>query len=261
MHTHKWSKKWQNNATHHWHICENSGCNITENSKKYAYGEHFYDDVLDKTCNDCGYVRKIVIKDEKDSSGNALANRTDMPILLVTGSCYKKSCVKLTWTKYASASGYEVYWSYCDGKQNYKLLKSVKKPKYIHKNLKKDRAYKYFVIAYKKVGKKKVYLCKSPAIHVAMSYDNRTNVKKIKTNKTKLTLEKKQTFQIKTKLTKQNKKKLLIEHVSKIRYYTTNKKVAAVSKTGKITAKNVGQCTIYVAANSGLTKKIVVKVR
>lgn len=176
-------------------------------------------------------------------------------------SCVNAGCnITANTEKYARATGYEVYWSYCDGKQNYRLLGSVKKLKYTHKNLKKDRAYKYYVIAYKKIGKKKVYLCKSPSIHVAMSYDKHTNVKKIKTNISNLTLKMKETFQIEATLTKQDKSKQLIEHVPKIRYYTTNKKVAAVSKTGKITAKNVGQCIIYVMANSGWTKKIIVTV-
>ena len=105
----------------------------------------------------------------------------------------------------------------------------------------------------------KYYIARSPAIHVAMKYDKQTNVRKIKVNKSKITLKKGKTFQIKTKLRLENRKKKVLSHVAKLRYYTDNSKV--VSAKGKISAKRKGKCTIYVIANNGVSKKMKVTVK
>lgn len=63
VHLHEWSADWEKNATHHWHTCTvtNPACNLTDNRQKDGYSEHIYDDETDKTCNTCGYVRKIKV--------------------------------------------------------------------------------------------------------------------------------------------------------------------------------------------------------
>ena len=58
-HTHNWSATWSSNATHHWHDCTASGCDITSNHDKNGYAEHVYDDDTDDTCNTCGYTRTV----------------------------------------------------------------------------------------------------------------------------------------------------------------------------------------------------------
>ena len=73
-----------------------------------------------------------------------------------------------------------------------------------------------------------------------MKYEKRTNVKKITVNKAKVTLRLKNKFQIRAKTTLWNKKKKVLKHVDALRYYTGNKKVATVSKKGRITAKGNG---------------------
>lgn len=40
-HAHSWSSEWTSDATHHWHECENADCDVTENSGKSGYAEHF----------------------------------------------------------------------------------------------------------------------------------------------------------------------------------------------------------------------------
>ncbi|MCM1234331.1 MAG: Ig-like domain-containing protein [Ruminococcus flavefaciens] len=99
-----------------------------------------------------------------------------------------------------------------------------------------------------------------------MKYEKRTNAKKITVNKAKAVLsltnkKYKKTFQIKVKVKKENSKKNLLTHAAKLRYYTDDKKVAKVSKKGKITAVGKGKCTIYVIANNGVSKKIAVTVK
>ena len=58
-HIHSWATAWSSNATHHWHECTASGCDITNNSEKNGYGAHIYNNVADTTCNDCGYTRTV----------------------------------------------------------------------------------------------------------------------------------------------------------------------------------------------------------
>lgn len=86
-------------------------------------------------------------------------------------------------------------------------------------------------------GSKKVYVAKSNELHVAMSADKDTNAKAVKVHKTKITLKKGKKFTIKAKLVKENKTKKLVKHTAAYRYYSTNKKIAAVSKKVVVKAK------------------------
>ncbi len=125
--------------------------------------------------------------DESGQTGNQIEKRKDLSIFLVTGKQKDKNSMRLTWQKYNGASGYEIYWSYCDGERSFKKAGTVKasgKRMFIHKRCKKDRAYKYYIAAYKMREGKKKYIAKSPIIHVAMKYEKQTNVKKISLSKT-----------------------------------------------------------------------------
>ena len=51
------------------------------------------------------------------------------------------------------------------------------------------------------------------------------------------------------------------KHVPTLRYLSSNKKVAVVSKAGKITAKAKGTCAVYVYTHNGISKKIQVTVK
>ena len=87
----------------------------------------------------------------------------------------------------------------------------------------------------------------------ANSNDSRANqitTKKIKLNRKKLTLKKGKTFKLKVTLTPKNSQ-------DKIIYKTSNKKVAKVSKSGKIKAVKKGKANITVISGK---KKIVCKV-
>ncbi len=202
--------------------------------------------------------------DESDQDGNQIEKRKDLSLLLAAGKQKGSRDVRLTWRKWNGCSGYEVYCSYCDGKQNYKKLKTVSnKGKRVadHKNLKKNRAYKYYVVTYEIKDGRKHYLAKSPIIHVAMDQEPRTNVKSIKLNKKKVTLKKNQTFLIRATAKKENKKKKLLSHEETFRYYTDDKKVVGLSKKGKIRAKQKGTCTVFVIANNGVASKVKVTVK
>ena len=88
--------------------------------------------------------------------------RLKLPVFLAKGKA-KKNSIVLSWKKYTGATGYDVYWRYCDGSINYKKVGTVKNGKLsiTHKKLKKDREYKYFIAAYKMVEGRKIYIAKS----------------------------------------------------------------------------------------------------
>lgn len=188
--------------------------------------------------------------------------RLKLPVFLAKGKA-KKNSIVLSWKKYTGATGYDVYWRYCDGSINYKKVGTVKNGKLsiTHKKLKKDREYKYFIAAYKMVEGRKIYIAKSNGVHVAMKKAATTNVASIKVNKKKVTLAVGKTFTLKCEIKAENSSKNLIFHTSSYRYYTTNSKVAIVSKAGVIKAKGKGTCSIYVLANNGVYKKVKVKVK
>ncbi len=202
--------------------------------------------------------------DESNLTGNQIEKRTDLPILLAVGKQKGKNSIRLTWNKKSGCTGYEVYWSFCDGKQNFKKLKTIKsngKRVCIHTKLKKTRAYKYYIATYKEENGRKNYISKSSVIHVAMKKEKHTNVKKIKLNKTELALKPNKSFKIKATAVAEEKKKPLLNHGPKFRYYTDNKEIAAVTKKGVVKAKKKGTCTIYVIANNGVSKTLKVTVK
>ena len=62
---------------------------------------------------------------------------------------------------------------------------------------------------------------------------------------------------------RQNRKKKLMptDHAPKLRYVTSNSKIATVTKSGKITAKGSGTCYIVAFAHNGVSKSIKVTVK
>ena len=201
--------------------------------------------------------------DESKLTGNQIEKLKDLSLLLATGKQKGSNGIKLTWRKKNDCDGYEVYWSYCDGKQNFKKIKTVGKNgkrEYIHKKLKKNRAYKYYIATYTIRDGKKNYQSKSPSIHVAMKREKHTNAKRIKVNKSNIMLKENGSFQIKATAVLENRKKKLLNHEKKFRYYVDNRDVASVSKMGKIKAKQKGSCTVLVTANNGVSKQIKITV-
>lgn len=146
-----------------------------------------------------------------------------------------------------------------------KTLKGNKTFTWKIKGLKKHKSYKAYVSAWKYKDGKKVVIKTSLVFHAFSSgYTKKyTNPKSVKVNKVAVTLTKGKTFKIKAKVTKLKKKKKLApkRHVPKLRYQSTNKKIATVSSSGKIKAKAKGTCKIYVYAANGVCKEVKVVVK
>lgn len=134
-------------------------------------------------------------------------------------------------------------------------LKTTKALKFKQKNLEPGTYYKYKVAAYKKNGKKKTIIAVSVIIHTATSGGKVGNYKSIKVNKSVIKLKKKGTFTIKAKGIPQSKAKTVQIHRN-IKYESSDTKIAAVSKTGRVKAKKTGKCTIFAYAQNGICKKI-----
>lgn len=212
-----------------------------------------------------GYDENRVTPDTDTEDQSALngsqVSKLKLPILLATGKGGNRK-ITISWRSYEDADGYDCYWSYCDGKRNYKKLATVKaaKDRVTSRRLANNRRYKYFVAAYKLIDGKKVYIAKSNPLHVALKDAKATNAKKVTVNQTNVRLKAGDTFVVKsrTRLENTNKKELL--HVAAYRYYISDQSVASVSKTGKIKALKSGTCVIYVVANNGVYGTIKVTV-
>ena len=208
-------------------------------------------------------IGRLVIKKSPnvEPSGTELYKKT-LPFFLMKGKG-TGTRIDLTWDKVKGATGYDVYWSYCNGKNNFNKLANVpKSQKYADKNLNNKREYKYFTVAYKMSGGKKVYLGRTNTVHVAMPQASKTNALKVTVNKTKVNLAKGKTFKITKKVKLENPKKKALNHLTKKeRFITSNAKVATVSSAGVIKAVRKGTCTVYVMSENGVCAKIKVTVK
>ncbi len=180
--------------------------------------------------------------------------------------------IKISWGKVPGADGYDVYVQYCSKDFGAESITSVKNGKTTKLTVKKvngkkldlKKVFKVYVLAFKQEEGKNVTLAKTITAHVVGSKNTKyTNVKAVKVKQSSYNLKKGGTASIKagTVLVSRNKKKLSDEHAKEFRYATTNHKIAAVSKKGKIKAVGKGSCSIYVYARNGYAKRIKVKVK
>jgi uncharacterized protein YjdB len=177
------------------------------------------------------------------------------------------SDLTLQWTKQKDADGYLIYGNLCGKSNKMKLVKTIKKNKtlkWTQKKLKKAKYYKYMVVAYKNVksGKKtiKMPIAASVTIHVPTKGGKTTVAKSVKVNKAKVTVKKGKTVTIKASEVKEEKK-LKIKTHRKIKFESSNKKIATVDKNGKIKGKKKGKATVYAYAQNGIYKAIKVTVK
>lgn len=176
----------------------------------------------------------------------------------------------VSWGKVSNATCYEVNVGKCGAKTKVvativssgKVKATIKK--IAGKKIQTAGIYEVQVCAYRMVNGEKQLLATSTALHVAgAKHKKYTNVKKIIPKKKKLTLKKGKKVKVKAKRVKQSRKKklLAVKHAKKIRYMTSDKRIATVSKNGKVKARGKGKCVIYVIAPNGVRAKVNVKVK
>lgn len=199
--------------------------------------------------------------------------------------------VTLRWENVKGADGYIIYGNYCNTKKKvykYNKIKTVSAKKFKNKKnvsckitkiaggkkLKKNTFYKFKVIAYKnvkdaKTGKTvKKAIGKSYQLHTITAtkkykYSNPTAVV-VKTTKkktvSKVTVKKNKSVLLEATV-KMPKGKKLKRHCEKIRWFSTNKKIATVTQAGRIKGKKKGKCYVYAIAQNGARKVLKVTVK
>ena len=183
----------------------------------------------------------------------------------------KNNKVQVSWTKVNEADGYDVYIHYCGSKAK-KAAKTIKGnsttsasfKKIDGKKINQKKNFRVKVVAYKMVDGKKVTLAKTITGHLAGAKSVKyTNPKALKLTKSTYKIKVKKTAKIKAKVTLENSKKKLLpkSHAAKLRYKSSNTKIATVDKNGKITGKSKGTCYIYVYTVNGLMKKAKITVK
>jgi len=170
--------------------------------------------------------------------------------------------VILTWNRVESAKGYFIY-KYNTTKKKYTKVATLKgriKTGWTDNNVEAEKTYKYKVQPYKIVKGKKKKLRSSKwvsAIVGSVEYSNALNVKLSPSKAIKKKAGK--TAKLNATVSGIPGKTLI---TSKVRWYSSNKKIATVSKSGKVKFKKKGTCHIWAKAHNGKnSKKIKIVVR
>ncbi len=176
-----------------------------------------------------------------------------------------KKSIKLQWSKVKGAKKYTVYANQCGKKNKYKKVATVKGKtlnvkKVAGKKLKKGTYYKFLLIA--ENGNKVNAISKTLHVRTAghKKYANykSVSVKKAVIKKAKK-LKKGKTLKLNAKGVAPKGKKVSV-HV-KTRYESANKKIATVTKAGKVKGVKKGKTKIYCYTQNGLAKVVTVTVK
>lgn len=173
----------------------------------------------------------------------------------------------ISWTRVEGAEGYDVFFKVCDGKGNYPLYTTVGEGSNLTAEvtgLKKGAAYKAYVVAWRMENGVKTAIGKAgPVIHAIAGGYNRKwcNARAVTVKRAKVTLKVGGKKAVRAGVKALKKRRKVLKHVSRLRYYTSNPAVATVSQSGRITGVGAGSCTVYVLANNGVYKAVKVTVK
>ncbi len=178
----------------------------------------------------------------------------------------KNGKIKVSWDKGEDASKYAVYAAYCGKEFASKPVKTTKSTSATFKKIngKKidfSKNLKIYVTAYDASGKK---IGNTVSAHFAGKNNKKyKNPKAVKLTTTALTIEVGKSAKVKASVKMESGKKKALDdaHGAKLRYKTTNEKIATVDKNGKVTGVAAGTCEVYVYSRNGLAKKCTVTVK
>ena len=196
----------------------------------------------------------VSMKTKKDPAGTEFGRLQ----LRVSKAAARKLTLK--WKKVSGAAKYVMYGNVA-GRKPYKKLAEIRKSKksYTKKSLKPGKWYKLLLIAYDQNGN---VLTASRPVFAATAGGKYANPAKLSTaaKKNKVSVKVKKSFKLKAKAAKASGK-LKMKTYRKIRYESSNPKIASVSSKGVIKGKKKGSCYIYAYAQNGVFQKIKVKVK
>ncbi len=225
----------------------------------YLDGEPY--DFSKPITGDCKLVAEWEKKEEPTSRG----------VLILTMTPNGQNRMNMKWTLLNDVDGYDLFLSHCDfpdkkvAKKLVKTIKGNKTSKWVTGKVKKHEDYKAVVKAYVMKDGKKTYVKTSNTAHAISTNGTLlcTNVKSIKLAKKKVTLKAGATHKIKATVVKVNKHKRLLSllHGKKLRYISGDKKIATVSKSGKIKARSAGTCKVYVLGINGVYSTMTITVK
>ena len=186
------------------------------------------------------------------SSSKEEIKGSSYPLLQARAVAVKETSFKVKWNRIPGATKYLIYGNKCGRKNKYQYIKETTKTFYKAKKMKKNRFYKYLVVA---VMDNRV-ISVSKTVHVGT---------KTKQNPTKVSVDNKSiiltnsgpgsTYKVKYRILGTNLK----QHRG-IRCETDNVNVATVTNKGKIKAVGAGRCNVYIYAQNGVSAKIKVTV-
>ena len=151
--------------------------------------------------------------------------------------------IRLKWGKVKDASGYVIY----RNNKKVKTINSAKKKTWVDKKCKRNKTYKYRIRAFVKRGKKKSYGAYSISVSAKTYTKNskRVNVGTVEMDLIDIDLNvcEKTKNSVVVKKSKYAKRKKAVPLSKKVRWYSSNSKIAAVDKNGTIQAQNTADLT------------------
>ena len=250
---HKYS--WKSDKKNHWQVCSicngkvktaahnYSGWKVTKAAQIAIAGEKV------RTCKTCGHKEKAAV---------AALPVQKTPFLGVTS---KEKSVTLRWNTVKDADGYMIYGVECGNNSKYRLLRTVRGNvnSWTHTGLKKATYYRYSVVAYRNINKKKVTIAQTYSMHIATTGKKHAYARNLQVNRTNVVLNRGKRTALRTKVIYSSGK--IQNHIAAVRFSSSNSRVATVDSRGTISARNKGTCIIYCYAPNGVRKNVRVTVR
>lgn len=250
---HKYS--WKSDKKNHWQVCSicngkvktaahnYSGWKVTKAAQIAIAGEKV------RTCKTCGHKEKAAV---------AALPVQKTPFLGVTS---KEKSVTLRWNTVKDADGYMIYGAECGDNSKYRLLRTVRGNvnSWTHTGLKKATYYRYSVVAYRNINKKKVTIAQTYSMHIATTGKKHAYARNLQVNRTNVVLNRGKRTALRTKVIYSSGK--IQNHIAAVRFSSSNSRVATVNSRGIISARNKGTCVIYCYAPNGVRKNVRVTVR
>ena len=175
-----------------------------------------------------------------------------------------KKSITIRWKKIKGAAKYVIYGNKCGRKNKMKKLKVVSKRKASlkkvgAKKIKKGTYYKFLVVAVDRMGR---VLSISKTVHIVTKGGKYGNDKKVITEASdgRVTLKRGARFALDARPIPQSSKHPVQRH-RRMKYESSNNKIARVTKKGVIKAMRTGSCRVYAYTQNGVCARINVTVR